>query len=235
MPDNIDNIILAALLSVFHIISGRLKFISRLPRSVWLSIAGGVSTAYVFLHLIPELAAGEELFDSNLTYLLALAGLVTFYGLEKFVQEGKKKFAVDDGTFWVHMASYLVYNFIIGYILIVEFHGAELYLFALAMAFHFLVNDFGLRHHHQHLYHDKGRWLISAGIAGGAVVALLTEILHHIISGGISFIAGAVIMNALKEELPEERENKYWAFLLGIIVYAAILMIWDTLKRQQAA
>lgn len=231
--EDVINIILALGLSLFHLLSGKLKFISKIPRSIWLSVAGGVSTAYVFLHLIPELAAGDKLFKGNYVYLLALGGLVTFYGLDKFAIEKRKAGQTkgrEGGAFLVYITSYLIYNFIIGYVLVAEFSGAELYFFTLAMAFHFLVNDYSLRHHHRQLYHDKGRWLISLGIAAGAVVALVTTISHHIIAGGTAFVGGAVIMNALKEELPEEHENKFWAFLAGTAGYAAILVFWDNYK-----
>lgn len=221
------NFTLALFLSVFHVFSGKLKFITYIPRSIWLSIGGGVSTAYVFLHLIPELAAGEELFESNNTYLFALAGLVTFYGLEKYVKSAKKDRKREQDSFWVHIASYTIYNFIIGYILVLEFSGSELYFFTLAMAFHFLVNDYSLRHHHGNLYDQKGRWVISIAIAAGAGLALLTEISHHVIAGATSFIGGAVIMNTLKEELPEERNSRFWAFVAGVVGYSVILMLWD--------
>ena len=36
---------------------------------------------------------------------------------------------------------------------------------------------------------------------------------------------GEVILNVLKEELPEERENRFWAFALGVAMYASILMV----------
>ncbi len=31
-------------------------------------------------------------------------------------------------------------------------------------------------------------------------------------------------MNVLKEELPEERKSRFWAFALGAVLYAAILL-----------
>lgn len=40
-----------------YVFGGRLAFLSNTPRSVWLSGAGGVSVAYVFMNLLPELAA----------------------------------------------------------------------------------------------------------------------------------------------------------------------------------
>jgi hypothetical protein len=39
-----------------------------------------------------------------------------------------------------------------------------------------------------------------------------------------AFLAGAVIMNVLKEELPEERESRFWVFALGAAFYTVILL-----------
>ncbi|MDP9369024.1 MAG: hypothetical protein M3Q03_12220 [Chloroflexota bacterium] len=58
-------------------------------------MVGGVSAAYVFVHLLPDLseaqetvaeAAGERFSGlENHVYLLALLGLATFYGIERGV------------------------------------------------------------------------------------------------------------------------------------------------------
>jgi hypothetical protein len=34
-----------------------------------------------------------------------------------------------------------------------------------------------------------------------------------------------VVMNVLKEELPEERESSFWAFALGAAAYAGVLLM----------
>ena len=39
-----------------------------------------------------------------------------------------------------------------------------------------------------------------------------------------AFQAGGVVMNVLKEELPEERESRFWAFALGAALYSAVLL-----------
>ena len=38
------------------------------------------------------------------------------------------------------------------------------------------------------------------------------------------FLAGHVVLNVLKEELPEDRESKFSAFALGSGAYAALLL-----------
>ena len=39
-----------------------------------------------------------------------------------------------------------------------------------------------------------------------------------------AFLAGGVVMNVLKEELPEERESRFWAFALGTALYTMLLL-----------
>ena len=50
------SLLLAAGLAAIHLFSGRLRFVRVIPRSRWLSAASGISVAYVFVHLLPDLA-----------------------------------------------------------------------------------------------------------------------------------------------------------------------------------
>jgi hypothetical protein len=175
------SILAVATLVVVHLFSGQLRFLSGPPRSAWLSVAGGVSVAYVFVHLLPELAesqdtnreaAGEGLaFLEYHVYLIALFGLAVFYGLDRLATESRRqrrKAVREDstsaGVFWIHISSFAVYNFLIGYLLLDRLASGllSLVLFALAMALHFLVNAYGLRRDHKGLYTGYGRWLVSA-------------------------------------------------------------------------
>lgn len=40
----------------------------------------------------------------------------------------------------------------------------------------------------------------------------------------VAFLGGGVIVNVLKEELPEERESRFSAFGLAGLAYAALLL-----------
>ena len=42
-----------ALLVLVHVVTPGLRFLEGTPRSIWLSLAGGVSVAYVFVHFMP--------------------------------------------------------------------------------------------------------------------------------------------------------------------------------------
>jgi hypothetical protein len=241
-------VLLTALIAVglafIHLYSGRIRFLDVLPRSRWLSAAGGVSVAYVFVHLLPDLAkeqetireaAGERFnFLEQHVYLVALIGLAAFYGLERAAKVSRRRKrsvggedSTEAGVFWLHAISFAVFNALIGYLLLHrEDPGIQgLLLFAFAMGVHFMINDHGLRKHHQRAYDEVGRWVLAAGICVGWMVGLFFEVSEAAIAVLFAFLAGGVIMNVLKEELPEERESRFWAFALGAAVYTVVLLL----------
>lgn len=109
----LDSIVAVLVLAALHIYCGRLGIIHQDEHSPWLSFAGGVAVAYVFMVLLPklsdwqmlvaqvqgqnqgsgslglpELAAQSQSLKKFLMYEVfaaALAGLVVFYGLERAV------------------------------------------------------------------------------------------------------------------------------------------------------
>ncbi|MHB0858842.1 MAG: hypothetical protein ACYC5M_14905 [Anaerolineae bacterium] len=40
-----------------------------------------------------------------------------------------------------------------------------------------------------------------------------------------AFLSGGIILNILKEELPDERASSFGAFSLGALIYAALLLL----------
>jgi zinc transporter ZupT len=230
----------ALLFAVIHFAGRRLDFLSRTPRSIWLSLAGGISVAYVFVHILPELAAHQREVSERLSeggpagavgshvYVVALAGLALFYGLERMLRCSKldeERQSAD--IFWVHLASFALYNFLIGYLLV---HRDEqsvrgLALFAFALGVHFIVNDQALREDHGRLYDRSGRWVLAAMPLAGWLAGVLTEIDALWLSALFAFLAGSIVLNVLKEELPEDKESRFWAFALGSAAYAALLLV----------
>ena len=83
-----------------HLFVGQLRFLEGVPRSRWLSLAGGVAVAYVFLHILPELSSHQLTLETHDNddqidfleaeiYLVTLTGLASFYGLERYVQSAR--------------------------------------------------------------------------------------------------------------------------------------------------
>jgi hypothetical protein len=231
--------LLALGLAVVHLFASKLRFLDVDPRSRWLSMAGGAAVAYVFLHLFPELALAQESLErrgplGNEIYLLAMVGLAAFYGLEraaKFSRHERRKAGEEDvpgpGVFWLHVVSFALYNALVGYLLLHREDPTRrgLLLFFLAMALHFLVNDYGLRKDHRGAYDRSGRWILSAAVLLGWGIGTQVAIGELALALLFAFLAGGIVLNVLKEELPAERESRFSAFVLGAGGYAAILLL----------
>lgn len=251
------------LLVAVHLLTDRLRFLSGTPRSAWLSIAGGVSVAYVFVHLLPELAASQRVISNtvgeglkvveNHVYIIALIGLAFFYGIHRVVsgpattsekvdaasRRGTRRAGTavtttemeettSVGVFWVNVSSFTLYNVLIGYLLLHRIGRGvgNLILFTIAMALHFLVTDHGLYERHGHIYRRIGRWVLVAAVLIGWLISLFEqEIPEAVIAVLTALLAGGVILNVLKEELPRERQSRFLAFAAGAFVYTVILLV----------
>lgn len=243
---------LALGLAVVHLYARTVCQLRTVPRSLWLSAAGGVSVAYVFVHLLPEVASRQSRVLSEgqppgvmvtyareqLLFVAVLVGFVLFYGLERAVRCSAGTPGSDDvaggaqsrttaGVFWLHVSSFALFNALIGYLLLhrEETGLGSLLLFGTAMGLHFVVNDQGLYEHHRDAYAHRGRWLLAGAILAGFAVGYATEIPHTYVSFLLAFLAGGVVLNVIKEELPAERESRFWAFSAGVGVYTVILLL----------
>ena len=56
-------------------------------------------------------------------------------------------------------------------------------------------------------------------------VLVMLIIIQFIIGLLFAFLAGGVVLNVLKEELPEDRQSRFLPFLLGAGGYALLLAI----------
>lgn len=230
-------------LAVVHLLAGRLRFIDVIPRSRFLSFAGGISVSYVFLRLLPDLGRSQARVGYSVeqtlniprdpVYLVALVGVVVFYGLQRLADASRQEQRETRGedcpapaVFWLNIASYATVNFVVGYLLVFrEAVGiGRLSVFFLAMALWFVVSDYALRVQYKEQYRRRGRWVLAVAVLGGWAVGRLAPVPDWLLSLALAFVAGGVVMNVMKEELPRERESAFWAFALGAGVYAALLM-----------
>ena len=250
--------------ALVHLLTRYFRRLTELPRSVWLSIAGGVSVAYVFVALLPETEEhARRLEQSGIVseqwlerlghpiYLLALVGVLVFYGVERLARQGRSAKDLPEevdsvpglekpdaaghingheeptGIFWVHVGTFTLYNALIGWLLTdeEEFGYLSLGLYTLAMCLHLLVNDVGLRLHHRQLYDRYGRWLMAAAPIAGFALGYFAVLPAAVISGMFGFLCGATVLNTLKEELPEESDSRFWAFAGAAIAFSGLLIV----------
>ncbi len=126
----------------------------------------------------------------------------------------------------VHMASFSVYNALVGYLLLhreVMTLGA-LAFFTVAMALHFVVTDYALNEDHKAPYERVGRWILIAAVFIGWAIGAGAEVSDAAIAALNRLPRRRCRSERAQREIPSERRSRFWAFTLGAGGYAVLLL-----------
>ena len=206
-----------------------------------ISAAAGVSVAYVFVDILPELAAknqalreaaGGAVFAEQRIYLLALISFVVMYGIDHIVlsrRAGRRdriERSEGDPVYWLHLAGFTAYSALIGYLLLerVERGPVALAFYTLAMALHFVVVSHALAEEHGNLYRRRGHWVLTGGVMAGWAIGVATPFSEATTARLFAVLAGGVVLTSLRSELPDDRSGRFWPFCFGSAAFAALLL-----------
>lgn len=225
---------------MIHVNSRRLR-LYKITTQQFTSFVGGISVAYLVFYLLPSLshyhsdvAKMFNLTIAHSNHLLigaVLIGGALYYILERALQTTKITMSLKEkegryNVFWTHIASYFGYNFIVGILLSQQnFETIVTAIFYLiAIGIHFLTNDWVLRHHFKEQYDAYGRKIICSAVLFGLAFGMLFPI-HQAVTGLLeAVIAGSMIINAVKDELPHCKGKGFPPFFMGLAIYPVILL-----------
>lgn len=220
---------------------------SSAARRGFLSVAAGASIAYVFIDLLPELARMQELFSQlpggqrevffgYRVYISMLVGFVALYALDNFVAsspEGGVSLADEVPIFrWAHVGGFAVYAALMGFLVEDESHRStgSFALYGLAIFFHFWIVDHSLREVHDAFYEDYGRWLVAGATLAGWTVGVAGVSAEAVLPSLMGLVAGGVVVNGVKEELPGKGQGRVVPFVAGAFGYALLLLLVGTME-----
>jgi hypothetical protein len=213
-----------------------MHIVTRDRRNV-LSVSAGVSLAYVFVHLMPELAGARltfvkstsipTQFNGMVVYFLALVGFLVFFSLDHFSKTARAEAAEGDvPDFSVKVAGFAGYVCLVAYLLVNNLDNSALAstAYAVAMGVHFLTFDHGFREEPGTGYERRGHLLLAAAAPVGWALGLMFALPQAILALMLGFLSGGVIVNSMITELPSNKDGKLIPFLFGSVAYSAILI-----------
>lgn len=237
---------LALLFAAIFIFGDHLRLRGSLARHhrKLLSFSAGISVAYVFVHLLPEVETARGVLVRStagwsvplpaiLVSLFMLAGFMLFYGLDRLVSwsrpDGDRTQDNPAGRsldYRLHIGVFAVYAGMVGYLRVNALEEGEtpVVLFAVAMGTHFLTVDHALRLDYGASYARGGCFVLAGAAITGWALGMAAELPRALMVLPLALLSGAIIAISLIEELPRENEGRFWAFLAGGASYAAVLV-----------
>ena len=206
----------------------------------FVSFVGGVAIGYVFLFLLPKIgdytaaivrreADDWEVLHYRL-YIIALVGMLAYYLSD---QLNVRKDARRHVGIVVHVTMFALYNFSIGNLFVqVQREGHMPYIFiGIVLAMHMLGVDNHLRHLYRERFDKWVRWIFAAAVMGGWVTGMFYTLSTATLAVLSAFVAGAILMTVMTEELPERNTRRTWFFVGGICLFTVMMMIVRSLDK----
>lgn len=221
-----------------------LNLLHKIDEAILNSFAAGIGVVYIFIHMLPQLAHRQAVlmdsfYDVNLLgssfaiYIVALIGFIFFYLFDQILvytdQLPTKVYekTMERSIYWANVFFVVAYNMMIGYVVGSYNLNSVSYqlIFLLAYFIHFIALKWGIYHVSPALYNDRARYPIALGLFIGYFIALFFNISENIFIIIEALITGAMILMVFKHELPNEKDSRNTAFLVGIILSLFLFLL----------
>ena len=189
-------------------------------------------------------------------FAVALVGFLVFYGLERLAERSQHSEKVpeseprggrsgtvprsgsgDRQVFRLHLGSFMTYNAIIAYTLPLTYRTSIAFavLFTVAMALHFVLTDRGLEEHYGSLFDRRPPRLLLAGalVLGWVLAGVFAPTGSLVVTVLTAFLAGSILLNVFKEEIPSTRRSHFGWFVVGLASYALLLGLVTVLGESE--
>ena len=224
----VDSLIIGILFILIQLFAFQLISSSKLHTQKWLSLSGGVAISYVFVYILPTLheeqskLGGSLALDSEL-YFLGLIGLLIYFAVYKLAAsregEGHPRF------YYMQVGFFALYTFMVTYIVFSsDVQAVEAIFYGMAVGLHFIGISYNLWHENQRLFKKVGRYILAGSTLIGAIIGVIGPSSGLFVDSLIAFTSGAMILNVISKEIPNERNAHLPTFLISALVYATAII-----------
>ena len=214
ISDQWEILLIALILGATHVIGPRVFGFRNAQTNAF---GGGLSVAYVFLHLIPSLDSSDDVVGPRV-YFVALLGFVVFYGLDVLFQPPKDTHPT---RYHAYLWAFFLYDGLLVFTLALALPPTPLLtlVFALSLALDVLDTDLDLQAQYGARFVKSGRWVLLAGVAAGYALSLVRRPDPLVIDILTAALAGFMMFHTFNGQFPAARNKKFPAFLVGLLTF----------------
>ena len=213
MSEQWQILVVALILGAAHLIAPRAYAVRKDPaRQV--AFGGGLSLAYVFLHLIPSLDAFQAVVGQRI-YFVALLGFVAVYALNVRFQPPREHHPT---KYHAYLGVFFLYNGLLVFTLALNLPSTPILtlVFALSLALDVLDTDLEMQADYGSRFAKSGRWVLLAGVAFGYAFSLIRHPNPLVVDILTAALAGFLMFQTFNGLLPASRNKNFRAFVAGI-------------------
>lgn len=209
-----------------------------------LSISAGVGLTYVFLVLLPKLAEVQATLDPSKyedallpvglhAYIGTLAGFVVFLLIarkgffEDATRPSQRTSLGEISVFSVFAIYYGQIGFSLGVWPISNWLAYLALVFAFGM--HFVGINYHLWKRFPRRYPKVLRWMFSVCLLVGWGASVFAEQLSAVVKLSTMFVAGGIMITAIREEIPTQKDANIPYFLASVLVTTIFVVMTETL------
>ncbi|MCK5260658.1 MAG: hypothetical protein KAJ44_00580 [Thermoplasmatales archaeon] len=188
-----------------------------------ISFSAGLAITYLFLDLIPQFSINVvEL--NEILFVFLLVGFTFVHLVEKYIYQHTSEAHIEERLTIENQATLFLYHFIIGTI-IVDFtrHGLnQVILFFIPIVIFTAVSTLPVKQH----VSNKVNFFVALSTLFGAIFSgfIFTEISPFIQTALLGFIVGGLLFSVIRHSIPKGREGEPLYFILGVLLYASIII-----------
>ena len=209
-----------------------------------LSVSAGVGVTYVFLALLPKLAEVQASLDPSKSeevsltaglhaYLAALAGFIIFLMIARkgFFEDAKGPGQGTSVGEILVFAVFAIYYAQIGFLLGEWPIDNWLAYLALILAFgmHLVGINYHLWKRFPRRYPKALRWLFAVCLLVGWGASVFAEELSSIVKLSTMFVAGGIMITAIREEIPSQKDANILYFFVSVIATTILIVMVETM------
>jgi len=241
----IESLIVIVILALVHLFVRELRCLGVDSRNAVLSAGAGASLAYVLMRILPKLAEKQEDLmasaDTGLrgflehhAYLVAMVGLVVYYGISRVAAYGSEGATSASPPHYraaviATVAGHGAYSLLIAYLIVNRLYLGlfSTTLIAVGMGTLFLVSDYGLRKSWPNAYDRWIRWVLTVALLAGWAIGVWIEVSPNVVALWYAFLAGLMLITTIREKLSVDESGSFWPFLAGVVAFTLLLLILE--------
>jgi hypothetical protein len=189
-----------------------------------ISFSAGVAITYLFLDLFPSFSV-EVINTNQFLFIFLLVGFVIFHLVEKYIYQHSKEGVLEKRLGIENQVISFMYHFILG-VIIVDFSRQgfqEVILLFIPIVIFTAVGTLPISQHPS----NKVNFIVSLSILLGVLFAgfVYPDISVEIQTALLGVVIGGLFFLVIRHSLPMGKEGKPLFFIIGIVIYAPIIIL----------